>query len=235
MTHGSAQSAERDVAPAGCVLRAQGVSKRVRDGGRDVVLLRDIDLSLAKGERVALLGPSGSGKSSLLNVLGALDADFDGEVEVVGKRLRGMGDRELSALRNRSMGFIFQAYNLLGHLSALDNVLLPARFADEAPDRGRAQGALARVGLADYSHRLPAALSGGERQRVAIARALYHRPQLLLCDEPTGNLDRDTGAEVLRIFEEVSAEGVALLIATHDDAIAQGAHRVLRLCQGVLT
>lgn len=183
---------------------------------------------------MALLGPSGSGKTTLLNILGALDPDFEGEVTVAGTTLRGLDDGALSSFRNRTLGFIFQSYNLLGHLSARDNVLLPARFSDEAADPERAQAVLARVGLGDKAHRFPATLSGGERQRVAIARALYHRPKLVLCDEPTDNLDRETGAAVLDLFADLTAAGIALLVATHDEEIARSAHRVLELRGGVL-
>ena len=149
--------------------------------------------------------------------------------------LRGMGDAALSTFRNRTLGFVFQAYNLLGHLSTLENVLLPARFGDVTPGHERALAVLARVGLGDKARRLPATLSGGERQRVAIARALYLQPRLVLCDEPTGNLDRQTGAEILRLFGELTQEGVTLVIATHDEAIAGAANRVLTLERGVLT
>ena len=216
------------------LLVARGISKRVRDGAGFVSLLADVSLTLRAGERVALVGPSGSGKSTLLSILGALDPDFEGDVVLAGQVLRDLGDSDLARFRNRTLGFVFQAYNLLGHLSALENVLLPARFSHERASHARAREVLERVGLGDKGHRRPAALSGGERQRVAIARALYHSPKLVLCDEPTGNLDRETGAEVLRLFAQLTAQGVALLIATHDDAIADGAHHVLRLKQGVL-
>jgi putative ABC transport system ATP-binding protein len=216
------------------LVSARGIKKVVADGGRPFIILDGIGLDVASGERVALLGPSGSGKSTLLNVLGGLDPDYTGEVTVAGTRLDGLDDAALSAFRNRTLGFVFQAYNLLAQLSALENVLLPARFGGGAPDPTRARDVLARVGLGDKTHRLPTTLSGGERQRVAIARALYFKPRLVLCDEPTGNLDRETGAEVLRLFDELTAEGVTLLIATHDDAIAAAAHRVLTLRKGVL-
>ncbi len=213
---------------------ADGVTKRVADGDRTVVILDRVSMSLHAGERVALLGPSGSGKSTLLNVLGALDADYEGQVVVDGQSLAGLSDAARARFRNRTLGFVFQAYNLLGHLSALDNVLLPARFGEGVADMERARLVLSRVGLGDKAHRLPASLSGGERQRVAIARALYNRPKLLLCDEPTGNLDQKTASEVLKLFQELSDEGVALLIATHDEDIARSAHRVLTLRQGAL-
>jgi putative ABC transport system ATP-binding protein len=216
------------------IVSARNIVKRVADGSRQVTLLDRVSVEIAAGEFVALLGPSGSGKSTLLNILGALEPDFEGEVQIGGEHLARLGDRELARFRNRTLGFVFQAYNLLGHLSAIDNVLLPARFADEELDRQRGRDVLAEVGLADKAARLPATLSGGERQRVAIARALYHRPKLVLCDEPTGNLDKETGAEVLKLFAGLSTSGVTLLIATHDEAIAAAAHRVLKLRGGRL-
>ena len=217
------------------LVSARGVTKVVADGGRPFTILAGVNLEVATGERVALLGPSGSGKSTLLNIVGGLDPDYTGEVTVAGTRLGGLDDAALSSFRNRTLGFVFQAYNLLGNLPAIENVLLPARFGGDSPDPARAREVLERVGLGDKVHRLPTTLSGGERQRVAIARALYFKPRLVLCDEPTGNLDRETGAEVLRFFDELTQEGVTLLIATHDEAIAAAAHRVLTLKKGVLT
>jgi predicted ABC-type transport system involved in lysophospholipase L1 biosynthesis ATPase subunit len=217
------------------LLCARGVTRRVRDGDASVTILEDVNLDVAAGERVALLGPSGSGKSTLLHILGALEPDFEGSVQVAGEKLEGRGDSGLAALRNRTFGFVFQAYNLLGHLTALDNVLLPARFAGGRLDVERAREVLVQVGLGDRVHRRPQTLSGGERQRVAIARAIYHSPPILFCDEPTGNLDERTGAEILALFEQLTADGVALLVATHDPAIARSANRILHLSGGRLS
>ena len=216
------------------ILTARGVRKVVRDGDRDAAILDDVTLSVAAGERVALVGPSGSGKSTLLHILGALDPEFAGEVEIAGHPLRGLTDAELANLRNETLGFVFQAYNLLGHLSVLDNVMLPARFSRRDPDEVRAHEVLELVRLRDKTHRRPDTLSGGERQRIAIARALYNKPRLVLCDEPTGNLDAETGLDVLAIFERLKGEGISLLVATHDPAIADTATRVLNLRQGKL-
>ena len=216
------------------ILSARALRKVVRDGDRDAAILDDVTLAVEPGERVALVGPSGSGKSTLLHILGALDPDFEGEVEIAGRSVGGLSDAELAAVRNQTLGFVFQAYNLLGHLSVLDNVLLPARFGEREPDVPRAHEVLALVRLRDKSHRRPDTLSGGERQRVAIARALYNQPRLVLCDEPTGNLDVETGLDVLAVFERLTGEGISLLVATHDPAIAETATRVLNLKQGRL-
>ncbi len=217
------------------LLVASEVTRRVRDGGRELCILERVSLTLAAGERVALLGPSGSGKSTLLHLLGGLESNYEGTITVAGQPLRGLDDRRAAALRNRTFGFVFQSYNLLAHLTALENVVLPAVFSGARPDRGRASEVLTRVGLGDKLHRRPARLSGGERQRVALARALYHRPAIVLADEPTGNLDAQTGADILGLFDELAAQNVALLVATHDEAIARSAGRVLRLAGGRLS
>ncbi|MBI5511047.1 MAG: ABC transporter ATP-binding protein [Deltaproteobacteria bacterium] len=216
------------------MLEARGVTRSVWDGDREATILHDVSLTIEAGERLALLGPSGCGKSTLLHILGGLDADYQGSVRVAGTALEGLSDRELAALRNGTLGFVFQSYNLLGHLSALDNVLLPARFGANGAEPARAVRILEELGLGDKVRRRPATLSGGERQRVAIARALYSRPKVVLCDEPTGNLDRETASEILDLFNRLTAEGVALLVATHDDAIAHTAHRTIRLLGGRL-
>ncbi len=216
------------------LLRAREITRRVVDGDRTIAIIEDVSLDVAAGERVALLGPSGSGKSTLLHILGALDPHYEGSVQIGADTLEGLGDRRLAAIRNRSLGFVFQAYNLLGHLNALENVLLPARFGRDGADEARAREVLEGVGLGDKLHRKPQTLSGGERQRVAIARAIYYRPNLVLCDEPTGNLDAETGAELLVLFDRLTSEGVALLIATHDEMIASSADRVLKLRGGRL-
>ncbi|MBN1961842.1 MAG: ABC transporter ATP-binding protein [Deltaproteobacteria bacterium] len=217
------------------LVKATSVSKIVRDANKDIAILKKINLEINIGECVALLGPSGSGKSTLLNILGALDNDFSGEVTIANANLHALSDSGLSTLRNKILGFIFQAYNLLGHLSALDNVLLPARFGNETLNYQRAHEVLSHVGLGEKTHRLPRTLSGGECQRVAIARALYLKPKLLLCDEPTGNLDGETAAIILQLFSELSNQGVALLIATHDNEIAAMANRQIHLHKGNLS
>jgi putative ABC transport system ATP-binding protein len=198
-------------------------------------LLRGVDLSVRRGEFVAVEGQSGSGKSTLLHLLGGLDRTFEGEARVLGCDLRAVSDAELSALRHTQIGFIFQSFNLLPALTALENVLLPDFFGDGLPDaERRALEALDRVGLGEKGRARPAALSGGERQRVAIARALVARPPLLLADEPTGNLDARTGEGVIELFRELHREGMTLLIVTHEARVSHAATRVLVLREGRL-
>jgi len=221
------------------VIRLRSLS---RSFDRQRHVLRGLDLEVAQGELVAVVGRSGAGKTTLLNVVGGLDTGYEGSVEVAGHRLAELDDRALSAFRNRSVAFVFQAYNLLDHLSVAENVELPALFARSRAGserqgelRQRASAALASVGLADRRDDRPSVLSGGERQRVAIARALLQRAPLLLCDEPTGNLDETTAADVAELLRELHrAGGVTMVVATHDRAICRLANRVLELCDGGL-
>jgi putative ABC transport system ATP-binding protein len=216
----------------------RGVSKRYpprEPGLPPQELLREVDLDVRRGEFVAVEGQSGSGKSTLLHLIGGLDREFDGEANVLGCDLRAVGDSELSALRHTQIGFVFQSFNLLPALTALENVLLPDFFGAGVPDADRrAREALDRVGLLGKARARPAALSGGERQRVAIARALLSQPPLLLADEPTGNLDARTGAGVIALFRQLHAEGMTLLIVTHEARVSHAASRVLVLREGKL-
>jgi putative ABC transport system ATP-binding protein len=221
-------------APA-LALRAIRKQYPPRDGAPQADLLRGIDLFVAPGEFVSIEGPSGSGKSTLLHLLGGLDREYDGNVEVFGQDLRGLDDRALAGLRHRRVGFVFQAFNLLPGLSALENVLLPDAFGEGVPDADRrARESLDRVGLLDKASARPGSLSGGERQRVAIARALLARPGLLLADEPTGNLDARTGDEIIALFRELNRDGLTLLVVTHEARVSRAASRVLMLHDGVL-
>ncbi len=222
------------------MIRLRGVTKRFRDGAREVAVLRGVDLDVAPGELVAIVGPSGSGKSTLLHVAGALDRDFEGEAVVAGTSLGGLDDAARADLRNRAVGFVFQSFNLLPALSALENVMLPGILRRPGPEggiaevRARARDALARVGLAERAEAPPSRLSGGERQRVALARALLSRPAVILADEPTGNLDTASGAEVIRLFVELARGGVSVLVVTHEERVSEAAARVLRLSEGRL-
>ena len=220
--------------PAGtdraAVFRATGLTKTYRMGEVEVHALRGVDLTLWRGEFVVLLGPSGSGKSTLLNILGGLDVPSGGEVWYCDHRLHGADERELTRFRREHVGFVFQFYNLLPGLTALENVALVTEIAD-APMPPRE--ALASVGLEARLDHFPAQLSGGEQQRVAIARAIAKRPDVLLCDEPTGALDAATGVRVLDALETVNRDfGTTTLVITHNADIARLAHRVLQLGDG---
>jgi len=207
---------------------------RPNEPGPGAELLRGVELSVRRGEFVAIEGQSGSGKSTLLHLLGGLDADYTGEVRVLGQELRTLDDAARSALRNRSIGFVFQSFNLLPQLSALENVLLPEAFSAIPDAQRRAMAALEEVGLAGKSAARPGELSGGERQRIALARALLAEPPLVLADEPTGNLDAGTGQGVIELFQRLHARGTTLVIVTHEVRVSRAASRVLLLREGKL-
>ena len=210
--------------------RVQRLTKVYRNGELEVHALRGIDLVLREGEFVVLLGPSGSGKSTLLNILGGLDVPSDGEIWYRDHRLHGADERELTRFRREHVGFVFQFYNLIPSLTALENVALVTEIADDPMPAGEA---LARVGLDKRMEHFPSQLSGGEQQRVAIARAIAKRPDVLLCDEPTGALDAATGVQVLDALETVNRGlGTTTLVITHNADIARLAHRVLYLGDG---
>ncbi len=222
--------------PAGPVVRLRDITKSYGVGAARTQVLRGVSFDIDAGEFVALVGQSGSGKSTLLNVIGGLDNPDAGEVEVLGVDTRKAGDAKRAELRNKSIGFVFQAFNLLDHKTVLDNVILPASFSASHKDAvGRGREALRRVNLSDYAHRHPGELSGGQKQRVAIARALFSEPKLLLCDEPTGSLDSETGKEVIDFFRELNAkEGLTLLIVTHERRVSSVAKRVIAMRDGLL-
>ncbi len=206
--------------------------KRYDDGTRQIHALRGIDLVVDPAEFIAVVGTSGSGKTTLLNIVGGLDRDYSGRVEVGGRDLEQLGESEIADLRNRTFGFVFQQFHLLEHLTVEENVRLPGFFGgDDAGDR--AEQLLEQVGLEDTGAASPARLSGGQQQRVAIARALYRNPSVLLCDEPTGNLDRRTGLEVLELFGRLNREhDVTIVLVTHEEHIADMAERIVRLEAG---
>jgi len=217
------------------VIQLRDVTKAYGTGAGKTQVLRGVSLDLRAGEVVALVGQSGSGKSTLLNIVGGLDTCDTGQVVVLGLDYGRARDRELAELRNERIGFVFQAFNLLDHLSCVSNVMLPSSFSSrrDGSDPDRAREALRRVGLADLAERKPSELSGGQKQRVAIARAMFHKPALLLCDEPTGNLDTDTGREVIELFGDINREdGVTLLIVTHEERVSNAAQRVIRIEDG---
>jgi ABC-type lipoprotein export system ATPase subunit len=220
------------------MLAARNLHKAYVMGGRNLEVLRGLDLTVQRGEFLALRGASGAGKSTLLHLLGGLDLPNQGEILFDGVNLLKLPARALAQLRNSRVGFIFQAYHLLPELSAIENVMLPARMARLSPAaaEARARELLDRVGLARRAGHRPYELSGGEQQRVAIARSLVNRPDLILADEPTGNLDSHTGGEIIQLLHDLLAERQAtLVIATHDAKIAARAPRVLELADGQLT
>jgi len=216
------------------LIRLSGVRKSYGQGKGRQEVLSGVALTVEAGEMVALVGQSGSGKSTLLNIIGGLDRPDAGEVHVAGADLVRLDDRKLSRLRNERIGFVFQAFHLLDHLSCIENVAMPAAFsAAGGLGEERAREALGRVGLGDYAYRRPTELSGGQKQRVAIARALFNRPSLLLCDEPTGNLDTQTGREVISFFQELNQkDGTTLLLVTHEERVSEAASRVIRIVDG---
>ena len=214
------------------MISAQKLSRRFSDGERgSLTVLDEVDLKIEAGEFVAIIGRSGTGKSTLLHILGGLDTQFLGEVNVAETSLRGLNDSALARFRNQTVGFVFQSFHLLQGLNASANVALPRFFGAASGD---ADAALERVGLKGMGHRQPSQLSGGERQRVAIARALYSNPKVLLCDEPTGNLDASTGDEIIELFKTLNVQGLTLLTVTHEPKVSSAAHRVLELKDGKL-
>jgi putative ABC transport system ATP-binding protein len=218
------------------VIRLAKVSKSF-NGKRKVTALQDIDLSVGRGEMVSIVGPSGSGKSTLLNLIGGLDHPSSGEIEIDGARLSGLSDDELTRVRRDKIGFIFQFFNLLPTLSCLENVAIPLHLRGWPKKKieERVMELLTLVGLAGRTDHLPDELSGGERQRVAIARALSVYPPILLADEPTGNLDTHTGAEILALIRDLHQRlGSTVLVVTHDQHVAESSPRVIALCDGAV-
>jgi putative ABC transport system ATP-binding protein len=216
------------------MIRLDGISKTYSRGGLPVTALRDATLEIAAGDFVVIRGVSGSGKSTLLNILGCLDSPSTGTYRLDGEDVSHKSDPELSHVRSRKIGFIFQSFNLLPRTTAIENVELPMIYADQAISRERAVRALERVGLSHREGHFATELSGGEQQRVAIARSLINNPALILADEPTGNLDEDAGEGVMRILQTLNEEGRTIVLVTHDDAVAAHAHRVLLIRDGVL-
>ncbi|MCB9477989.1 MAG: ABC transporter ATP-binding protein [Deltaproteobacteria bacterium] len=216
------------------MLRCIDLVKAYDLGRHRLEVLHGVNLSVAAGEYVAVMGPSGSGKSTLMNILGCLDTPSSGQYILDDLAVAGLSDDALAEIRNSKIGFVFQTFNLLARQTAQDNVELPLIYAGvpASERRKKSMRALSRVGLAARAHHRPNELSGGERQRVAIARALINEPSILLADEPTGNLDSKTGAEIMRLFDELHAENNTIIIVTHEEDIAHYAHRVVRLRDG---
>lgn len=210
------------------------VSKKYEMGDTIVEALSDSDLTIEEGEFVAVMGPSGSGKSTLMNLVGALDVPSSGEVTVAGEKISKMSEDELAGLRSRNIGFIFQQFNLIPTMNAAENVALPMLFRGVGKkDRiSRAEELLKKVGLEDRMHHMPSELSGGQRQRVSIARALANDPDIVLADEPTGNLDSETGEKIMEMLTELNEEGKTIIMVTHDENDAGYADRIINIEDG---
>ena len=220
----------------GLLLQARDLRRDYAMSGEVVHAVRGVSLDVRAGESVAVVGPSGCGKSTLLNLLGAIDMPTSGTISILGQRVETMGDRDATRFRLRHVGFVFQRFYLMPVLSALENVELPMAEAGIAREerQARARELLAYVGLGTRERHRPTQLSGGEQQRVAIARALANRPALLLADEPTGELDARTGADVIALFERLNADGTTLVVVTHDEDLARAARRVVHMRDGII-
>ena len=217
------------------MLEIKNVSKIYGEGEAKVIALNKVSLQVAKGDFIAIMGPSGSGKSTLLNVIGGLDRLSSGEVILEGKRIDNLDENALVDIRRGKIAYVFQQYHLLPSLTALENVLLPLMFCEADRQAEKALDILKRVGLEKRAEHKPNQLSGGEQQRVAIARALVNDPSLVLADEPTGNMDQETGREILGLFDQLNKEGRGIIMVTHDPEIAKYARETIMLCDGQIT
>ncbi|HZW65647.1 MAG TPA: ABC transporter ATP-binding protein [Hanamia sp.] len=218
------------------IIQLENIKKSYYLGKQELKVLKGISLEVFKNEYVALMGPSGSGKSTLMNILGCLDSPSSGKYILNGEDVSKMQDDDLADVRNKEIGFVFQQFNLLPRLTAAENVALPLIYNGTQKKIRTAQALemLDRVGLADRSHHKPNELSGGQNQRVAIARALVNNPSIILADEPTGNLDSKTSIEIMHIFGKIQSEGNTVILVTHEEDIAEYAHRIIRLKDGVI-
>jgi putative ABC transport system ATP-binding protein len=218
------------------VIKIRNITRDFPLGNEIVKVLKGIDLDIERGEYVALMGPSGSGKSTLMNLLGCLDTPTSGSYELNGSDVSNMTDDELAEIRNKEIGFVFQTFNLLPRTTALENVALPMIYAGASKSERteRAKQVLTDVGLADRMDHKPNQLSGGQRQRVAVGRALVNNPSIILADEPTGNLDSKTSEEIMKLFGDIHKAGNTVILVTHEEEIAENAHRIIRLRDGIV-
>ncbi len=218
------------------MIHLERINRIFEVGDQQVRALADINLSIASGEYLSIMGPSGSGKSTLLNILGLLDQPSSGKYQLDNQETTEMNDEQLAHIRGGKIGFVFQFFHLIGRLSAAENIELPLILAEEAPAerKQKVQEVLHKVGLEDRAHHRPDQLSGGQRQRVAIARATITRPEVLLADEPTGNLDSTSGSEVIELLEEMNDSGLTVLVVTHDPTVGDRARRKIKMIDGAI-
>jgi putative ABC transport system ATP-binding protein len=218
------------------IIQTNDLKRFFQVGSEKVEALKGINLSVEKGEFLSIMGPSGSGKTTLMNIIGCLDTPSDGEYFLNTKLVNNLDDDELANIRNKEIGFVFQSFHLLGKNSALNNVLLPMKYAGIKEDEAisRAKNVLDKVGLTDRINHAPSELSGGQQQRVAIARALVNKPSIIFADEPTGNLDSQTGTDVMNLFKELNDQGQTIILITHEEDIAMQSNRIINIKDGLI-
>ena len=218
------------------IIKTQNLKRFFKVGSEEVQALKGINLSVEKGEFLSIMGPSGSGKTTLMNIIGCLDTPTSGDYYLNNKLVNDLGDDELAFIRNKEIGFVFQSFHLLAKNSALNNVLLPLKYAGIKEDEAitRARDVLDKVGLTDRINHAPSELSGGQQQRVAIARALVNKPSIIFADEPTGNLDSQTGDDVMNLFKELNKQGQTIILITHEEDIAKQSKRIINIKDGLI-
>ncbi len=218
------------------MIKTRNLRRSYTTGTHSVDAIKGIDLDISKGEFISIMGPSGSGKTTLMNIIGCLDSPSSGEYYLNDKLVSALNDNELATIRNNEIGFVFQSFHLLARNSALDNIMLPLKYAgkDKVSALERSQEVLEQVGLSDRASHTPAELSGGQQQRVAIARALVNNPSIVFADEPTGNLDSKTGAEVMSLFKDLNTNGQTIILITHEESIAKQSNRIITIMDGLI-
>ena len=218
------------------IIQTKNLYKEYQIGSEKIQAIKNIDLSVEKGEFISIMGPSGSGKTTLMNIIGCLDSPTSGTYHLNGKLVSQLQDDELASIRNKEIGFVFQSFHLLSKNSALENVMLPLKYAGSNKIEAitRSNKVLDQVGLSNRANHAPSELSGGQQQRVAIARALVNKPSILFADEPTGNLDSKTGADVMNLFKDLNENGQTIIIITHEESIAQQSKRIITIMDGLI-